>query len=160
VAASTNKKVLVARMDKAPVQGFLQFPDGLRPQGIEILTPDGNLQAIPMEEVKAVCFVRDFEAGESWRKQRAFANRPKTAGLWLRLRFRDGDSLEGLLPNNLLLMEGLGLSIVPPDPTFQNQRIFVPRAALGAVEVLGVISSPLRRRAKPREPETQIKMFE
>lgn len=160
MAASTNKKVLVARLDKAPVQGFLQFPDGLRPQEVEILTPEGNLQTLPMEEVKAVCFVRDFEPGESWRRQRAFANRPKTPGLWLRLRFRDGDVLEGLLPNNLLLMEGLGLTVVPPDPTFQNQRVFVPRAALSAVEVLGVIGSPLRSRAKRPEPEAQIKMFE
>ena len=160
MAASTNKKVLVSRTDKAPVQGFVQLPEGLRTQEIDVLTPEGNLLKVPMEEVKAVCFVREFEAGETWRKQRAFANRPKTSGLWLRLKFRDGDSIEGIVPNNLLLVEGLGLSIVPPDPTFQNQRIFVPRSALEAVEVLGVIGSPLRRRPKPPGKDTQIKMFE
>ena len=50
---------------------------------------------------------------------------------------------------------------MPPDPTFQNQRIWVPRPALEGIEVLGVIGSPLRRR-KPEEKvdEGQLKMFE
>ena len=160
MAVSTNKKVLVARAGKVPLQGFLQLPDGLTPDAVELLSPEGNLLRVPMDEVKAVCFVRDWETGESWQMQRAFTSRPKTAGLWLRLKFKDGESLEGLLPNNLLLMEGLGLTVIPPDATFQNQRIFVPRAALEAVQVLGVIGSPLRRRPKAPEKETQIKMFE
>jgi hypothetical protein len=61
-----------------------------------------------------------------------------------------------------MLMEPAGLTFVPPDPTFQNQRIFVPRQALAAVEVLGVIGSPLRGRAKPpaKDKDDQLKMFE
>jgi hypothetical protein len=160
VAPSTNKKVLVARPGAAPIQGILQLPAGLGPEGVEILTPEGSLVHIPLAAVQAVCFLRDFETGESWRKLRAFASRPKTPGLWVRLTFTTGETLEGHLPNNVMLMEGLGLSIVPPDPTFQNQRIFVPRAALEKVEVLGVIGSPLRRRPKTVEPESQIKMFD
>ena len=78
-------------------------------------------------ETKVVCFVRDFEAGETWRDHRAFSTRPKSAGLWVRLLFRDGDSVEGMLANNLLLVEPAGFSIIPPDPTFQNQRLFVPK---------------------------------
>ena len=69
-------------------------------------------------------------AGETWREHRAFATRPKSPGLWVRLVFRDGDSIEGMLANNLMLLEPAGFCIIPPDPTFQNQRIFVPRAAL------------------------------
>ncbi len=81
-------------------------------------------------------------------------------GLWLRLLFRDGDSLEGILPNNLLLVESGGFSIIPPDPTFQNQRIFVPRAALREVQGLGVLGSPLKRRPTPKPAEEgQLEMF-
>ena len=50
------------------------------------------------------------------------------------------------MPNNLLNDPG-GVTIVPPDPSFQNQRIFVPREAASSVEVLGVIGSPLRKPA-------------
>jgi hypothetical protein len=127
---------------------------------VELLTPEGNLIRVPLSETKAVCFVRDFEGSESWRKHRSFATRPKTSGLWVRLKFRDGDTLEGLLPNNLLLVEPSGYNLLPPDPTFQNQRMFVPRIALEQVEVLGVIGSPLRKRSKPATKDDQLKMFD
>jgi len=141
------------------------MPGGLTSDGLEMLTPEGAILKLPFSEVKAVCFVRDFESGESWREHRSFATRPKTAGLWLVLRFRDGDSVEGIVANNLMLLEPLGFSIIPPDPTFQNHRIFVPRAALSEVQVLGVIGSPLRRRkpatkAASKMEEDQIEMFE
>jgi len=78
------------------------------------------------------------------------------------LKFRDGDTLEGLIPNNLLQVEPAGYSVIPPDPTFQNQRVFVPKEALESVQVLGVIGSPLRRRAKEvsdKSKENQLEMF-
>jgi hypothetical protein len=109
----------------------------------------------------AVCFDRDFESGETWKEHRSYATRPKMAGLWVRCLFRDGDSMEGIVANNLMLMEPLGFHVVPPDPTFQNQRIFLPRAALKEVQVLGVIGSPLRpRRQKSGPPDQgQLEMF-
>jgi hypothetical protein len=161
VAVSTNKKVLVARFDRESLAGFVQTPGGFGAESVELLTPEGSLLQIPYSETKAVCFVKDFEAGDTWRLHRAFATRPKAAGLWVRLVFRDGDSIEGIAANNLLLMEPAGFSVVPPDPTFQNQRIFVPRAALREVQVLGVIGSPLRRRLpKADDKVDQLEMFE
>jgi hypothetical protein len=163
VAGTTNKRVLVARFDREPLRGFVQTPAGFDAHSLELLTPDGSLLDVPFSETKAVCFVRDFESGETWREHRAFATRPKSAGLWVRLRFRDGDSLEGMLANNLMVVEAGGFSVVPPDPTFQNQRIFVPRAALTEVQVLGVIGSPLRPRRRPKlmdQKDDQLKMFD
>jgi hypothetical protein len=160
VAQSTNKKVLLARFDREPVEGFVQASVGFDGEAIDVLTPSGSLLRVPVMETKAVCFVRDFDAGETWREHRTFLTRPKTPGIWVRLLFRDGDSVEGMLQNNLMLVEPAGFSIIPPDPTFQNQRIFVPRAALREVQVLGVIGSPLKRRpAKKPDGEGQLEMF-
>jgi hypothetical protein len=160
VAQSTNKKVLLARFDREPVEGFVQASAGFEGETIEVLTPSGNLLRVPVADTKAVCFVRDFEAGESWRQHRVFHTRPKTPGIWVRLLFRDGDSMEGMIQNNLMLVEPAGFGIIPPDPTFQNQRIFVPRAALREVQVLGVVGSPLKRRpAKKPAEEGQLQMF-
>ena len=158
MAASTNKKVLVARFERAPLEGFLQLPEGTQASSLELLTTEGTVQMVPLEEVRLICFVRDFPAAETWKQHRSFLSRPKANGLWLRLRFRDGESLEGMIPNDLLQGD-LGFTIVPPDPTFQNQRIFVPRVALQTVQVLGVIGSPLKRKRVVAE-ETQLKMFE
>ncbi len=162
MSGSTNKKVLVARVDRETLAGFVQTPGGFGVDRLELITPEGSILQVPYLEIKAVCFVRDLAAGETWREHRGFASRPKSPGLWLRLSFRDGDSIEGIAPNNLMLVESTGFAIVPPDPTFQNQRIFVPRAALNDVQVLGVIGSPLRRRARksPEEKkQDQLEMF-
>lgn len=141
--------------------GFVQLPEGLSRDGLELLSPAGALTQLPLAEIRAICFIREFEAGETWRKQRTFLSRPKALGLWVRIQFRDGELLEGTMPNNLLA-EPSGFAIVPPDPTFQNQRLFVPREAVSAVEVLGVIGSPLRRRAAPKpslDQDKQIELF-
>jgi hypothetical protein len=159
VSTSTNKKVLVARFERPPVEGFAQLPEGLTPQGLEVLSPSGALTQVPLAELRAVCFVREFAAGETWQKQRTFLSRPKAPGLWVRVRFRDGEMLEGIMRNNLL-GDPTGFALVPPDPTFQNQHIFVPREAVTAVEVLGVIGSPLRRpKAASKDGDKQIEMF-
>jgi hypothetical protein len=152
----------LARFDRETLAGFIQTPAGFGVESIELLTPEGTVVQVPYSETKVVCFVRDFEAGETWRDHRAFSTRPKSAGLWVRLLFRDGDSVEGMLANNLLLVEPAGFSIIPPDPTFQNQRLFVPKAALADVQVLGVIGSPLKRRPakKVDEDQGQLQMFE
>jgi hypothetical protein len=160
VAQSTNKKVLLTRFNREPVEGFVHASADFDQEAIEILTPSGTLVRVPVIETKAVCFVRDFDAGETWRDHRTFLARPKTPGIWVRLLFRDGDSVEGMLQNNLLLLDPAGFSIIPPDPTFQNQRIFVPKSALSEVQVLGVVGSPLKRR-QPKKPagEDQLEMF-
>jgi hypothetical protein len=69
-------------------------------------------------------------------------------GLWVRLQFRDGDLMEGVMPNNLLQIEQYGFTVAPPDSFSNQQRVFVPRTSLRAVEVLGVVGSPLKRKAK------------
>jgi hypothetical protein len=158
--ASSNKKVLVVRFDRETLAGFVQTPGGLEGDAVELLRPEGNLIRIPLAETKLVCFVRDFEGGETWRDHRAFSTRPKMAGIWVRFAFRDGDWLEGIAPNDLLRVDPSGFQAVPPDPTFHNQRVFVPRAAVSSVQVLGVIGSPLRRRAKEPAKAGQLRMFE
>jgi hypothetical protein len=160
MALASNKKVLIARFERESLQGFVQTPAGLEGDAVELLRPEGSLVRVPFSETKLVCFVRDFDAGETWQDHRAFASRPKTAGIWVRFRLRDGDWLEGILPNNLLQFEAAGFSAVPADPSYQNQRIFVPRLALSGVEVLGVIGSSLRRRpGKKPGDDGQLKMF-
>ena len=139
----------------------MQTPGGFTDTNVELLTPAGNLVRLPYEDVKAVCFVRDFEGRDTWREHRTFLSRPKTAGLWVRLSFRDGDTAEGVAASNLLLIDPQGFYVTPPDPTFQNQRVFVPRPALREVQVLGVIGNRPRRtvrRPVAEEPD-QLTMF-
>ena len=159
MAGSTNKKVLVSRFDREPLSGFVNPQNYLLAEGLEVLSQEGAVSVVPYGEVKLVCFVRDFQQGEPRKELRLFTTRPKMEGLWIRMRFRDGDAMDGLLSNNLLLLEPYGFSVIPPDPGFQNQRVFIPKAALSGVQVLGVIGSPLRIRKTKPTPKEQIEMF-
>ena len=81
---------------------------------MELLSAEGNVATVPYSEIKSIAFVRDFEhAGGAERS--TFLTRPKMDGLWVRLQFRDGDVLEGVMPNNLLQIEQYGVSVTPPD---------------------------------------------
>ena len=80
----------------------------------------------------------------------------------MRLTFRDGKVIEGVLPNDLTLMDVHGVTITPPDANSNIQRIFVPRLALSELKVLSVIGSPVHRRRLARKrpsAEDQIDLF-
>ncbi len=160
MVASTTKKVLIRRFDREPLAGFVNQQAFLNPVGVELLSPGGAFSVVPYEEVKTVCFVKDFEAAEEEQGRKVFQNRPKTDGLWVRMTFRDGEVMEGILANNLLLLEPYGFTVVPPEPYSNNQRVFLPRTALKELQVLGVVGSPLRRRKAKAPAEGQIGLFE
>ena len=146
MSSSTVKKVIVRRFDRENLTGFVNAFSYLQPTAIELLKPDGALVLLPYDEVKSVCFVKDFEAESEPRK--IFMTRPKLEGLWVRMLFRDGELLDGILPNNLLAWEIAGYTVTPPEPDANNQRVFVPRSALKSIQVLGVVGSPLTAKRK------------
>ncbi len=160
--SSTSKKVLVRRFDREPLAGYVVLQTFARPNGVELLSPDGSFALVPYDEVKAVHFVRDFEPSANPAEQKVFFTRPKMDGLWVRMRFRDQEVMDGILPNNLLQIEPYGFTVTPPEPNSNNQRVFVPRAALAELQVLGVVGSPLKRtRAKAKPvPAAQIGLFD
>lgn len=157
--ASTTKKVLVRRYQRDSLAGYVNPLSYLQPTGVELLSEEGNVSTIPYDEIKSVAFIRDFESPVS-AERLTFLTRPKMAGLWVRFRFRDGEVLEGILPNNLLQIDHHGFVVIPPDPNGNQQRIFVPRQAVLAVEVLGVVGSPLRKRKSAAISQDQIRLFE
>lgn len=151
MAASTAKKVVVRRFDREAVTGYVNALSYLQPKSIELLKPDGALALLPYEEVKSVSFVRDFEAEPE--PARVFLTRPKLEGLWARMTFRDGEVMDGVLPNNLLSWDVAGYTVTPPESDSNNQRVFVPRQALKSIQILGVVGSPLKNRRKKTAPD-------
>jgi len=157
LAGSTTKKAVIRRYRREPLTGYVNPISFLQPTGVELLSENGQVATVPYSEIKTVSFVRDFS--ETGAEPRVFFTRPKMEGLWVSLKFRDGDVLEGILPNNLLQRDDYGFMVVPPDSTFRQQRVFVPRAALESAEVLGVVGSPLKKR-KGQPAKEQIRLFE
>ncbi len=144
--ASTHKKVVLVLGDKKPIRGYLNPSRLGQLDLIDVLTPDGEHMEIPLLKIRSIYFVRDFSI-DFEPERKAFLSRPKLDGLWVRLRFNDGDTLEGVIPNDLLSLLDNGLQITPPDLNSATDRIFVPRAALAEVTVLGVVGIARRKPA-------------
>jgi hypothetical protein len=158
LAASTTKKAILRRYDRGPLAGYLNTLSFLQPAGVELLSPEGNVSIVPYIDIKAIWFVRELDQPAPERM--VFQTRPKIEGLWASFQFRDGDVMEGILPNNLLQIEHYGFSIVPPDSFGSQQRVFIPRASLRSVEVLGVVGSPLKKRKAKAGSKEQGELFE
>ena len=159
MASSTTKKAVIRRFQREPLAGYINSASYLQPAGVDLLSAQGNVSTVPYEEIKTISFVRDFEgAGEAGRQ--VFITRPKMEGLWVSLKFRDGEAMEGIMPNNLLQLEPYGFTVIPPDPYSNQQRVFIPRAAVESVEVLGVVGSPLKKRKAKAVPKEQIGLFD
>lgn len=155
-ATSTHKKVVVLLSDRTRVPGYLN-PSHLGTENfVDFLTSDGEHQTLLLKEIRAIYFVRDF-APNFQPGRTSFLSRPKLDGLWVRLRFLDDEILEGVLPNNLLSLLDSGIQITPPDLNGPVVRIFVPRAALAEVTVLGVVG--IARRKPAPAGSSQPKLF-
>ena len=132
--------------NKKPLRGYLNPVHLGQADPIDLLTPEGEHIEIPLARVRSVYFVREF-SDDFEPERKAFLSRPKLDGLWVKLRYNDGDTLEGVVPNDLLSLLDNGLQIMSPDLSSSTDRIFVPRAALSEVTVLGVVGIARRKPA-------------
>jgi hypothetical protein len=160
--ASARKPVIVRKFSREWYAGYAGAGFGpVAPeaeQELEILDLTGKVLRIGWDQVKWVCYVRDFPSSGSDQANperllhKRFTIRPRTAGLWLRMTLTDGDELEGLAANDRSLIEGAGLLLTPPDTRSTTQRIYVPRLAIQTLEVVSLIGVGGRRRAGAAGP--------
>jgi hypothetical protein len=154
---STRKKVIVRKLGRDSVSGYVAPADFVREGRLELLNTSGKVIQIDLTEIKTVDFVRDF-ADSGGPSRKTFATRPRTEGLWVRLKFADNDVIEGMIPNDLRQISAEGFLITPPDTRANIQRLFVPRSALTEVNVLAVIGQSQARR-KREEDARQAALF-
>ena len=136
---STYKKVVVRRLDHELIKGFVEAASFLKPTSIEMLDREGRALSVPLGEIKGVFFVREFDGNPQRSERKLFQSRPRMAGLWVQMTFKDREVLEGLLPGNLIETTPEGFLLTPADVYSNNLKIFVPRSALSDISVLGVI---------------------
>ena len=146
---------MVAFYDREKLEGYLNPLRVQGPEPLDLLTVNGERKPLPMKNVRAIYFVRDFN-GEYEPERKAFLSRPKLEGLWVRLKFRDNETLEGVVPNDLLALLDSGVQITPPDFNGAVPRIFVPREALSEMTVLGVVGIARRKAAAPVPAQPEL----
>jgi hypothetical protein len=165
---ATQKKVVIRQFKGGLAWGYLPANGFLEEDRVTLMNVDGRAKTLDFSDIKTICYVRDFNLDDHEDPERmgrrAFPARPRGEGLWLRLAFRDGDSLEGLADFDMAFVDSLlevrGLFLAPPDSRGNAQRVFVPRAALASLEVLGYITAPSKRAAAGSAKQTaQPRLF-
>lgn len=146
---------MVRTLDRRDLRGYLSPAELGQSEALDLLTLDGEHQKIPLKDVKAVYFVREF-TDKFEPEQKTFLSRPKLDGLWVRLRFRDNETMEGIVANDLLELLDRGVQIIPPDSNAESHRIFFPRSALAEMSVLGVVGVARRKPARPAPPQPRL----
>lgn len=162
---STSKRVVLYRFDRERLEGivnpaaYLESPGAEGPERCELISASGTLTPVPYSEVKAVCFVSESGDPRLFSFNTAFERRPRTPGLWTRFTFRDGDQLEGILSNNLIEWPAHGYLATPPFVSGLRQRVFIPRTALTATELRGVIGAAGEKKLRRRPSTGQLEIF-
>jgi hypothetical protein len=142
--SSTLKKVVVVLADGTKYSGYLNPSRLGTTEAFDLLSQDGEHSEIALQDVRSIYFVREFTA-KFEPERKTFLSRPKLEGLWVRLRFHDNDTLEGVVPNDLLALLDSGVQITPPDLHGDTLRMFIPRTALAEMKVLGVVGIARRK---------------
>lgn len=160
--AGARKPVIVRKFTRDWCAGYAG-PEMRRDAAeLEILDVSGKVIRIVWPQVKWVCYVRELPtsstdpANPERLLRKRFSIRPRTPGLLMRLTLTDGEEIEGLVANDLSLVDSAGLMLTPPDTRSNTQRIFVPHTAIQSLVVLSLIGASGRRatgQAREQEPE-------
>lgn len=112
------------------------------PHEIDVQSAEsGKLVSLPLESLKALFFVKSFEGRKEYREIKFFNTHPPIQGLWVRVKFSDGENLEGVVHNSIHYLAEPGFFLKPPDPNSNNEIVYVVKASLIDFRVLGVRST-------------------
>ena len=95
-----------------------------------LVTLDGLIKKINMEEVKAIFFVHYYE-GEGSRMDH-YNDMIAGSGRIIKVTFIDGERIIGFVQD--YSPESKGFFIVPTDPENNNKRVFVLRSSIAGIE--------------------------
>lgn len=144
------EKVIVQYGDRI-VKGYLHSPawntleellsnaPSNSPQTFRIHLLDSDVvEEIPAEDLKAVFYVNSFEGNSSHKQLNFSTSAPIVHGIWVRLQFRDGEVMEGIVHNSLRFLIDPGFFLIPTDPGSNNRLAYIVKSSLVDHRVLGL----------------------
>lgn len=102
----------------------------------------GEILNIATADAKAIFFVMTFDGDLRHRALHFHEHAPVMQGLWVRVRFHDGEAVEGIISNTHDHVLGLGFFMSPTDPNGNNKLIYVLKSRLKDFSVLGLRNAP------------------
>jgi len=150
-ASTTNSQKIVIQFGTRTVKGYLDSPacntieellrnaSRISPESFHIRHLESDVvEEIPTADVKAVFYVNSFE-GDSNHNHLNFSSRaPIVHGIWVRLQFRDGEVMEGIVYNSIHYLVDPGFFLLPTDPDSNNKLVYVMKSSLVDHRILGI----------------------
>ena len=149
--ATERHKIVVNLRDGTVVKGFLEttvptdlaslLQDPLRrfPVHLKLQSQNGTGERdIDLRTAKAVFFVKSFDGDKEKNPVRFYSNGPAVHGIWVEVRFHDGEVVEGVINNSLHHLIEDGFLMSPSDPDSNNEVIYVLKSSIQNYRVLGV----------------------
>jgi hypothetical protein len=142
VAHLTDGRLIKGHSDVVPATDleFLLKRDAVSmPSEVKVRTIDtGKIMKIPISSLKALFFVKSFEGKGTYKEIKFFEGHPAIEGLWVRLKFLDGEWTEGVVRNSHHVLTEPGFLVKPPDPQSNNEILYIIKSFLTEFQVLGV----------------------
>jgi hypothetical protein len=144
-------KVVAHLADGSLVKGYLReagsfdpLSAGLTgnnlPASLQVELTSGDKKLIDLHQAKAVFFVKTLEGRNDYIELKFFERNPQIEGLWVKIRFKDGEITEGIVHNSLPFVGDSGFFLRPPDPQSNNRVVYVVKRFLTDFRVLGIRS--------------------
>ncbi len=140
------KDKIVIRIGDHSIKGttdrsLWQFDPASGLAGLPITAEGGSEKWFPVQEVKAVFFVKSFE-GKSHEDLRFHDHFPHVECLWVRITFKDEEVMEGLIQNHSEFVLKTGFFFFPSDPEGNNWLVYVLKDQVKEFHVLGLRAAP------------------
>ena len=152
--AAQNLKVVAHRVDGSLIKGFTDgipqfYRDSLikqapaaPPEKLRLRLAESNKDTdIRIDDLKALFFVKSFAGTDGYSEIKFFKAHPLMEGLWVRLKFADQESTEGVIYNSMHFLTSPGFFLKPPDPQSNNEMVYVLKKSLTDFRILGVRNS-------------------
>jgi hypothetical protein len=110
------------------------------PAQIKLDLSNGGNTVVDLRQAKALFFVKTLEGRTDYVEVKFFERNPQIEGLWIKIRFKDGEITEGIVHNSLPFVADNGFFLRPPDPHSNNRVVFVVKSFLNDFRVLGIRS--------------------
>ncbi|CAN5519011.1 hypothetical protein BH10ACI4_BH10ACI4_01450 [soil metagenome] len=112
-------------------------------ESIRLKLVDGGVaENVSTKNAKAVFFVKTFDGDVHHRALHFHENAPIVQGLWVRIAFNDGETVEGIISNSRDYVLEHGFFMMPTDPNGNNTLIYVLKDRLKDFNVLGMRNAP------------------
>jgi hypothetical protein len=119
-------KLILRKKDGSMLKCSSRIPFSAAFQQLSVIDEDGKVLKIPLAELKAIFFVKDFEGNPNYKAGREFGEGSPRAGKIYSVSFHDGEIIKGRVLN--LAETKTGFFLYPADPLDNNEKVFIVRS--------------------------------